>query len=318
MIYVYNETMKPQWKVVEKNQTFLRLENQLNKRFGIDIYKGDLTIDDFNSGVLDSVNDTNIKTLLDISTTVVFEKKALSPFILTNMKYNNDIIIASFDISDGRKILNHRVRNGNVYAYTYDVSRGVFTIIFSLNIREESPSIQEIFKDANENIIYRRVIYFNSRSREYGISYREIDIDRVPKQGEKGYINITDESIDNGRNINIRTYTPNRPTYTFIITNVEKKDEVVELLENKYHITESKQINLITIDNIENIRDTMKNLREHDHIKAVTFYVDDYNTEELRENIEEVIEDLINTKCGSYFNKVFAMANDGLISRIRV
>lgn len=318
MIYLYNETTKPQWDIVEKNNTFFRLENQTNKRFGIDFLKGDLSRESFNLDVLDTVNDVSLNTLFNGTTTVVFEKKALTPFIINGLNYNTDIIIATFDLSDGRRILNHRVRNGNVYSYMYDVNYGVFTIIFSLNTREDSPSIQEIFKDNENKMIFRRVIYFNGKNKEYGISYRALDIDRVPKQGEKGYININDESIDNGRNIKIRCYTPNRPTYTFILTNREKQDEVTDLLANKYKITENKHINLLILDNMETIRDTMKNLHEHDHIKAVTFYVDDYNTEQLRENIEEVVEDLINTKCGSYFNKVFAMANDGLISRIKV
>ena len=317
MIYIYNETAKAQWKIYEKNSSFLRLENKFDRKLGFDIRDIGLEREDFSDDALGTTNNTKITMLCDKKTSVVFERKALLPFVIAGDKYNTDVIIATFDLSDGRRILNHRIREGNVYTYSYDLENQTFTVIFTLNTGKRSPSIQEIFRDEEHKMIYRKVIYWNDRQEEYGVNSRELTIAKLPPKGERGYINVNDESIDNGNGINIRCYTPSRPTWTVIVTKPSKVDDAKKILEERYHMTDNR-LNLIVAKDSKELRDEARSLREKEHVKAVTYFIDNVDCEKLRADIDNYAAEIENNKFGTYFNKIFALTNDGMVSRLKV
>lgn len=313
MLFIFNETSKSQWKVSEKNPSFLRLENKQFPHLGFDILSRDIKLEDFNKDALDTSNSTkDLREAMSLPTAIRFETRGFKPFVIASKnEYNADIILASFDLEDDLRLINHFTKFAYVYDAIYDFDKHILHIIFSLNHTKPNSYLQEVFTDAKDEYVFRRCFRWNEREGKYTVNSRSMKIADVPKKGERGYFNTNDYST-NHTVYNISKYRPARPTNTVIIFKPSKVDECKKLLEDcKCH---TERMNIMVAE--KNFRKDIKNATERQHISAVTYYIDDMTSEEIREHRDEVLKNLSENRFANFFKLVYALGTDGKIIKL--
>ena len=321
MIFLFNETATPAWKLHQKNDSFLRIENTSFSKVGIDILKKMFNDDSFDS---DRFNDVDMtRDFVDVTEksgahiALRFDKKTMKPFIIgSNKDFDANIMFLSLDLSDGKKVLNYSSRYAYIYDYVHDPKNNRFDMIFSLNNRDgNKASISVVFTDETGEHIISKNVYYNSTDNKFVVITRSIKKTNIPPKGQRGYINTEDRTDKNGR-LRIFRYRPAIPTGLLVCVDPSKLDECKDIINNE-HARDARDVTFVAEEDSGTLRNTLKTLNEKNRYQAVTYYIDNISTSEILDDRAATLDYLKEKYFSSFFNIVYAMGNDGRIARLQ-
>lgn len=327
MLYIYNENPEAQWEVYEKNSSFFRIANKSCERFGIDMLQDGIDITDFNQDALQTKNNLGMPVLMmDKPTMVLFERKKLRPFLKKASEKNaQDFIFASFDIRDGRRVINQYSKNAYIYLVRYDYFKHQFHMIFRLEHNKEKlldnnakTFLQTIFMDKEKEHVSLRHFHYNPVYDQYKCVYKTMRIEGMPPKDHHSYIDTTDRSRgDDGTIYDFRKYIPAKPSALIFLTNGDGGTETCKnFLRNMYRVDPSKYT-FVSNDDTGNLRDKLKSLIEIEHLSAVTYFIDNMGYDEMKEKRHDIREQIDRDYFGLFFNTVMVMSGlDGKILRL--
>ena len=315
MIQLFNETQNPVWELKKTSEKYYRIQTRNEPHFGIDIYAENIDIDKFDQNVLDTINDFKAPvTLYSGSTSQHFESKRLFPFIKAgNGNFNSTVVIAAFDINDGKRLINHYSRFAYLYDAYYDFDRKQLYMIFSFNNTpdpERRCYLENVFESADGKYASMKHFYLNRG--EVSIVSKQMSLENPIEKGKKGYIVTVDMSTNNGKGYNFKLFVPSKPTRNIFIENEDIKDRMFEINQNRYGY--SPESTFVTIID-DNFREEAKRLSTEEKIGAVTYFIDKPR-EEISGN-QELTSKILNEYCGKFFKYIMILCNDGSVIRLR-
>lgn len=317
MIFIYNETDNPQWKVYKKNDYFTRIESLTNPLVGINLRSKDFPIEDFDQDLLNETNTVyNPKGVLNKPTAIRYDPKTLQPSInATDKKYNYDIYFITYDISDGRRIISEKHNNAYIYSYSYDYDKQQLQVIFSLNKKYKS-YLEFILMSSDDKEVFLRHFMNQPHYKNSNMIYKSMKVEenQIIKQGDKGYIDTTDNYAD-GHIFRLPLYMPNRPSRLIFINSEEEKQEVIDLVKEHYKFNTDKII--FEVMTSENANTVAKKKAYDEMYSAATYYIPEMTKDELRKD-RDAKKTIIDDMYGKMFKRVVALCKDGYIVKIKV
>lgn len=326
MFYLLDTTSGDEkaFEIIKKDDLWTRVQYKAHPKFGIGVLtREDFSFDDF----IDLNGEEYAKDILvkltDIPVTASFNRKTLAPYIMKANKFENDIFIAAFDCGD-MELVNHSIRFTNLIDYYQDKKRGRMILIFTMRrgYRDDYgyTSISESFMknvDGKQHWLSYCVTYEPSTASF--IALKNTVTTTPGQKPDKKHVPIRmnkNIQIENG-NVRLRKYYPSRPTWTVILTQASKEQEVRDVLESRYNMKD-KRLNLVVAKSNEMLKQVVGKLR-HDNITAVTYYIDKFeNTQEVRKNLDSVRESIDTNFYGDQFQKTFVLSPNGDATYIRV
>lgn len=315
MIQLFNETENPVWELKKTSEKYCRIQTRTEPRFGIDIYMENIDMDKFDMDVLNTINDFKAPvTLYEGSTSQHFESKRLFPYIKAGSKnFGSTIVLAAFDISDGKRLINHYSRFAYLYDAYYDFDKKQLYMIFSFN-NTPNPDrrcyLENVFISADDKTASMKHFYLNRG--EVQIVSKQMSMENPIEKGKKGYIVTIDMSVNNGKGYNFRLFVPNKPTRNIFIEHEDLKDRVLELNAERYgHSAENTFVTVIN----DGFREEAKRLSTEEKIGAVTYFIDKTKDEIVDD--QEIKSKILNEYCGKFFKYVMVFCSDGSVFRLR-
>lgn len=324
MIYMYNENHSAQWQLTEmKSPEYARVELINKPEVGMIFHIRDQKAMDYFKQENISITDCAFTTvpILDANTSIMFNKKNLRPTINfeETEKYNRDIYFASFDISNGERVINSPSRGAYIYAYHYDYENHQLHLIFSMNtVRVERPYLEVILMDDEKKKVYLRHFMIGKRNNEPCVVSRVMDMDGSIQQGERGYIRTNDYSINEGKDYRFHIYIPLRPTRLLVLDTEDQTETVKNLIAENFNTKTDNSVFLYTSGlSEEDLRSQVKEYVFGERFEVATYYMPEITHEEFKENREPHTETILHEKQGELFNIVFALCNDGWVVRVK-
>jgi hypothetical protein len=327
MILVYNETENPIWELREKNNNYLQVINKQTSECSISILRKDVVDDELKKESLDSINDlNNLKVFYSGNTAVRFDRWQLRPFIRkAGNDFNTNVVLASIDISDGRRLLNIRNYNAYIYSYYYNYEKKQLFIIFSMNESISKACLELLFENEegqpDNPRVFLKVFHLSYGSHELKITSRNRRKNDIPPIGNPGYIAYSDHTVDK-YNYYQRNYLPMRLTQLMIFLKRGQKDYFLtdELIKkNRVHPNQ-----MIIIEPPEegefNLRNTIRDLIETKRITAVTYIDPEKQIEDARvdkETYQAFKKNILVDNYGDYFTHVFFMDGEQKICLLK-
>lgn len=308
MIYIYNQTNKPQWNVIDKAERFARIATVDDAKFGIDIFK--------TAGMEDAVmridlsdefgHRFDIVKVSDLTTTIRFDHRHFNPFIMPVEEGNNtDILLISVSLDEGKEMINYFSRDAFVYYYKIDAEHDVMHFVVSFNVNEQMPFIQFILRGYDRDMVTRVMVRYSDRRNAYEVTNTTIAKIEVPAKGQRGYFDTSDRRLEDGTHP-IHVYRPARPTHTIVKLD-DVTDEQMDRIKHRYHLTDRSAKFVAPRE--------LRNYARKTRISAVT-YVINKDTKSIIDNKDEVIESL--AKLGVHFYRtVNVVSNEGKVIRIK-
>ena len=320
MIQLYNENEFPVWEMKQTSDKYHRIQTRVEPFFGIDVYSENLDMSKFNLSNLDTINDFKEPVVFySGNTSQSFESKRLYPYIKDgNGNYNSNIVIAAFDMTDGRRLINHYSRYAYLYAAHYDYAKKQLYMIFAFNTGndpERKCYLENVFMSEDGKMAYMRHFYLN-KGNIYVVA-KQMDMENPIERGKKGYIVTTDLSINDGKDYAFKLFVPLKPTKNVFTFDSGNNETVINIYNERYNYT-SDNVNIISISN-ENgdstFRETAKNLAVESKVAAITYFVD--RPREAVTDDQELANEILNKYCGKFFSHVMVLCNDGFVVKIR-
>lgn len=315
MIQLFNETENPVWEMKKTSEKYYRIQTRNEPHFGIDIYADDIDIDKFDKSVLDTINDFKAPvTLYNGSTSQHFESKRLFPFIKAGKNnFNSTVVIAAFDISDGRRLINHYSRFAYLYDAYYDFDRKQLFMIFSFNNTPDPNRrcyLENVFESEDGKVASMKHFYLNRG--QVQIVTKQMSLENPIEKGKRGYIVTDDLSTNGGKCYNFKLFVPTKPTRNIFIESEDVREKMLEINRDKYgHNPDNTFVTVID----DNFREEAKRLSTENKIGAVTYYIDKPR-EEVNEN-QEILNKILNEYCGKFFRYIMILCSDGSVIRFR-
>ena len=332
MLYLYNELNYQPWNFREsKNALFSRLELSMNKLIGIDIRKKGVKIDtkemqkalskdsiDSKISMVDytSENDNGqCANLIAADTSLSFDRKTLNPVIITiandgAVKKNNNVCVASFDISNKEIVNVFHPWNALIYQYDYDRELNCFSLVFNLMRSQKAKG------DPKFSILWREINGGNYYKTEFSLDKTDnyvFDMTRVkalkPRDNKSKnlYFPLEDDEVK------LRIYWPSKPCYNIICTKVSWKDKLVAMLDSKFKMNPEGEYPYCKChypSGSKELKDLTNKLRFTDHVTAVTYFVHDLVADNFNEiNPQKFLKDRFATN----FDRVSILSRDGKI-----
>ena len=315
MILVYNENENSQWELTNRNNSFIRINNK-NCSFGLDLLADEFSESDFDINVLNSTDELRgPKVALTKNTIIRYDKIKLQPFIRASKnEFNTDVILASFDISAGERLINHSAFGIYISAFMYDYANKQLHAILSVDATAKNSFLELYFMSKDDSIAILRCLTYDSAEKRFKAIYRNKSINNIPPKGSKGYINTTDRSIDKYK-YNLKCYIPSRPTYNVVISDLDQKNIICNALVERYKLNPEKT-NFIVATGAD-LKVSIKDLVRYHGYVGITYYEPEMTVEEIKENRESYLATLNEEKYAKYFNVVFVMTNDGRVTRLK-
>jgi hypothetical protein len=314
MILVYNENENPQWELVKKNNFFIRINNK-NCNFGLDLLSKEISESEIDTEALANNNELRApKVVLNKNTIIRYDKIKLQPYIRTSQSdFNTDIILASFDISAGERLINHSAYGVYISQFEYDYEKHQLHVIISIDSTVENPYLEFYFMNKSENVAALHCLIYDSKTKEFKAIYRSKAINAIPPKGSRGYINTNDRSIDKTK-YNIRCYIPSRPTNNIVINDPDEKNFICNTLIEKFKLNPEKTNFILSK---EDLKASLKDLVRYHGFVGITYYDGSKTAEEVKESRDTYLDKLNEEKFAKYFNVVFVMTNDGRVTRLK-
>lgn len=314
MLYLYNENDNPVWELKSDDSRFLRLQLIERPEFGINIQNRDIKKEDFNMAVLESTNNVyDVNRLADFNSSIHFDVKSLRPTIMhSDEKYNSDIYIASFDITDGSRVINLVTSKAYIYNSLYDYDAKMLHVIFSLNKKADKTFLEFIFEDKDKKNVFIRHFMINAKSNLPKVVARSMSLSNPIERGKRGHINPTDHA--NGTKYNIKRYVPLRPTKLIFFDKNEDKEAMCNAITStfKYDMERSELQCLEGSD----VREVVKGWVYNKNYRCATYYVPEKNREEIRADAD-FRKSLLDDKYAKLFDVVLVLCNDSWVVRIK-
>ena len=314
MIQLYNETENPVWEIRKSSDKYLRIQTRVEPHFGIDVYTEGIDVDKIDESVLDTINDFKSPvTLYTGNTSQHFESKRLFPYVKASSKnFGSVIVLAAFDISDGKRLINHYSRFAYLYDAYYDYSRKQLYMIFSFNNTPDPDRrcyLENVFMSADGNVATMKHFYVNRG--EVSIVSKQMNMNTPVEKGKKGYIVTIDLSINDGKGYKFKKFIPTKPTRNIFIEHADLKEKMFEINQSRYgYNPESTFVTVID----ENFRNEALRLSTEEKIGAVTYFIDRPRDEVI--NNQELSNKILNEYCGKFFKYVMILCNDGSTIRL--
>lgn len=230
-----------------------------------------------------SLTETKETTLVsDNFSSVIFNKKAFRPFIISQGKYAKDIVLGTIALN-GRRIVDMSIQSA--FLMEHMIFAGEFSFIASLN----APNAKFDFKIFDDQT--KTIQCYHFYKNENGIICGEV---------------TEEDAADHVGSTKIRKFRPSSPTYVILVQK-EAIDILKKLVTPEYH-------NIIEIDK-HNFDDVVKNLKNENY-KAVTLFNNISSTD--NSNIDKIQSSKKKTdSLVKSFQTVYGMFNDGRIRKIR-
>ena len=320
MICVYNDTEQPQWELITVNKNISKFTT-IDRTCGVDIVNNDFALDLPNLSTVKEMCDSFDVEILSYSDTAMrFEIASMYPIIRSGKdNFNSDIILVSIDISDGLKLINHKIAGMFIYAYSYSLAeKRLHLVIGATELKDRNSYCELYFKSANDKFIIMRCLIYDKDFRSYKIITRMKAIDKNPEKGKRGHIDTRDYSVDG--TYTIKPYLPLRPGNKIIVPNMECVENLSEGIAKKYKIT-TKRIEFIDKTSDEMIQ-RVRWLVRYGGYKAITIYDDSKSFDEMKAllaktNYADYLAEYSDMFKHKYFDIIFLICNDMKTIRLK-
>jgi hypothetical protein len=292
MIGIYNETLT-NWVAKEYNEKILNFSKAKEYNRNGKQVRGMVSIGTYSSNFTDVApiisklehltNMTEVGLVSNITTSVMFNRKDYSPFIINKDISPKDILLISLDLK-AKKIV--EISSENVFLLEGFLMGGELSIIATLNNKQSTLNVKLLDSDRDKVVTYTFSV--DPEKNKFYVDLDEMKADCKP------------EDIQ----FKLKRFRPAKPTYA-IITHTKDTQKLKSIVDpEKHYIVE------ITKQNIDSV---IEKLAGEEKYKAVTLFL---NTDEVTDTTRRMYGSII-TKLQEQFRIYYEMLNTNKIIKAK-